>query len=248
MARLAGVDIDVHWSFSFVILWVIGQGALGNKEVEVILFVLLAVLLLFGCVMLHELGHAWMALRLNVGVKSIVLLPIGGLARLQSLPADPLHELLIAGAGPLVNLAVAVGLIPLLFVFNQEALVTGFMISPLTVMEAVLQSPFQDSAFIELVIFLLLSNVILFLFNLIPAFPLDGGRILRALLAMVFSSVRATQIAVGIGQLLAIALILVALRTRILGLLLMAIFILIAGWPLRIGAPPISLPLDPPDD
>src|SRR5574342_596715 len=103
MARLAGVNINVHWSFSFIILWVIVQGAVSHRNLEAIIFVL----------------------------------PIGGLAQMQSLPEKPVHEMLIAGAGPLVNLSLVIGLIPVALFFSEEALLWGFFDSPSTVLESV---------------------------------------------------------------------------------------------------------------
>ena len=233
MARLAGVDINVHWSFSFIILWVILQGSFSHGNIEAIIFALVAVFLLFGCVTLHELGHALIALRLNVRVKNIILLPIGGLVQMQSLPEKPFHEMLIAAAGPLVNLAITMGLIPFAFIFSEEALLIGFMASPGTVLDAVMQSFFQQGALLGLIIFLLLANAILFVFNLIPAFPMDGGRIVRAILALFLPHSSATRIAVGMGQSIAVLLILGAIYFRNPGLFFVAIFVFIAGRPLR---------------
>lgn len=232
-ARLAGVDINVHWSFSFIILWVIVQGSFSHGNIEAIVFALVAVLFLFGCVTLHELGHALIAVRLNIRVKNITLLPIGGLAQMQSLPEKPLHEILIAAAGPLVNLAIAVGLIPFAFIFSEKTLQIGFIASPGTVLDAVMQSFFKEGALLGLIIFLVLANVILFIFNLIPAFPMDGGRILRAILATFLPHAQATQIAVGIGQLIAVLLILGAFYFKNPGLLFIAVFVFIAGRPLK---------------
>lgn len=234
MARLAGVDINVHWSFSFIIVWIILQGALSHGKLEGIVFALVAVLLLFVCVTLHELGHAFMALRLNVRVKNIILLPIGGLAQMQSLPEKPEHEMLIAGAGPAVNLSITMALVPAALMFSEEALLRGFLASPGTVLEAVMQSFFQEGALLGLIIFLLLSNAILFVFNLIPAFPMDGGRILRAVLALFLSYLLATRIAVAIGYTIALLLVLGAFHFRNPGLLFVAVFVFIAGRPVRV--------------
>lgn len=239
MARLAGVDINVHWSFSFIILWVILQGSFSHGSIEAIVFALVALLLLFCCVTLHELGHALVALRLNVRVKNIVLLPIGGLAQMQSLPEKPFHEMLIAAAGPLVNLIIALGLIPFVFIFSEEALLIGLVASPGTVLDAVMQSFFQRGAVLGLVIFLLLANMILFVFNLIPAFPMDGGRILRAVLAMFLPHAHATQIAVSLGQSIALLLVVSAFYFKNPGLFFVAIFVFMAGRPLKVKpAPP----------
>lgn len=234
MARLAGVDINIHWSCSFVVLWVILQGSFGRGSVETVAYALLAVLTLFVCVTLHELGHAITALRLNVQVKNIILLPVGGMAQMQTLPKDPIQELLIAGAGPLVNLAVAVGLLPVALFLVEDTLLQGFFASPGTVLEGVMQGFFREGAFIGLIVFLILSNIILFVFNLIPAFPMDGGRVLRAVLALFVSHDRATQLAMGISWAIIIGLALLALKTRSPGLFLVAFFIFIAGRPIKI--------------
>jgi Zn-dependent protease len=229
-----GVNINVHWSFSFIILWVIVQGALSHRSIEAVIFALVAVLLLFVCVTLHELGHALIAMRLNIPVKNIILLPVGGLTQMQSLPEKPLDEMLIAGAGPLVNLSIVIGLIPVALFFSEEALLLGFLDSPGTVLEAVMQSFFEQGAILGLIIFLLLSNVILFVFNLIPAFPMDGGRILRAFLALFLTYPLATRVAVIVGHTIALLLILGSFHWRNPGLLFVAVFVLIAGRPIRV--------------
>ncbi len=234
LACLAGININVHWSFSFVILWVILQGIFGYGDLETTLFGLIAVLLLFGCVILHELGHALMALRLNIVVKNIILLPIGGLAQMQTLPQHPLHELLIAGAGPLVNLALVFVLIPLAFIFTEETLLLQVMTSPDVMIEALMRSFFRQGALIGLIIFLLLTNIILFVFNLIPALPMDGGRILRAVLALVMPYPRATKVALVVGQLTAMLVVFLALYFKSPGLFLVAIFVFIAGRPMKV--------------
>lgn len=216
-----------------MILWVILQGTFGHGSVETITYALMAVLTLFLCVTLHELGHALVALRLNVQVRNIILLPIGGLAQMQTLPKDPLQEFLIAMAGPVANLVIAVGLVPVAVALSEEALLQGFVASPSTVIEGVMQGFFREGAAVGLIVFLILSNVILFVFNLIPAFPLDGGRVLRAVLALFVSHERATQIALGVSWVIILGLVLLALKFRYPGLFLIAFFIFIAGRPIK---------------
>jgi Zn-dependent protease len=223
MARVAGVDINLHWSFSLVILWVLLHGAMGRRELANIVFILAAVLLLFACVMLHELGHALMARWLRVEVQSITLLPIGGLARIQAVPEQPLYELLITAAGPLANLALVAALLPLFFVLDERLLLLDFIASPATIMDMVMQSAFQEGAWAGLMVFLLLANSTLFFFNLIPAFPMDGGRILRAVLALGLSPAAATQIAIAVGQIIGLLLVVGAVWLRNPGLLLVAV-------------------------
>lgn len=234
MARVAGVDINLHWSFSLVILWVLLHGAMGRRELANIVFILAAVLLLFACVMLHELGHALVARWLRVEVHSITLLPIGGLARIQAVPEQPLYELLITAAGPLANLALVAALLPLFFVLNERLLLLGFIASPATTMDMVMQSAFQEGAWAGLMVFLLLANSTLFVFNLIPAFPMDGGRILRAVLALFLSPVAATQIAIAVGQIIGLLLVVGAVWLRHPGLLIVAVFVLLTGNPPRL--------------
>jgi Zn-dependent protease len=153
---------------------------------------------------------------------------------MQALPEKPVHEMLIAGAGPLVNLSIVIGLIPVALFFSEETLLLGFFDSPGTVLEAVMQSFFEQGAVLGLIIFLLLSNVILFVFNLIPAFPMDGGRILRAFLALFIAYPLATQIAVIVGRTIALLLILGSFYLRNPALLFVAIFVFIAGRPIRV--------------
>jgi Zn-dependent protease len=168
-----------------------------------------------------------------VPVKNIVLLPVGGMAQMQAIPEKPLYEMVIAGAGPLVNLVIAVSLMPAMLVFARPAFWLGFFNTPGMFVDTALQSFFQRGAPLGLIVFLFLANLILFLFNLIPAYPMDGGRLLRASLAFKLSYHRSTHLAIGIGRVLAILLILTALYVKSLGLFFVAIFVLMAGRPLR---------------
>lgn len=233
IASVAGVGINVHWSFSFIILWMVWQGTFGNRELKSLLFLAVALLLLFGCIALHELGHALTALRLQVAVKDIIILPVGGLAQIQSLPKKPHHDFLIAAAGPSVNLALAIGAILTLLGAGQEKLLIRFMVLPEVMLEQMLASPLRQELVPNLIMFLLLSNLVLFVFNLFPAFPMDGGRMVRAALATLVPYPRATQFTMGLGQILAMLMLCWALQNRSLGLILLACFVLVAGLSLR---------------
>ena len=174
LGRVAGIDLFLHPTFLLILL----PGLTGGLSP-------LFIVALFGCVVLHELGHALMARRFGIETLDITLYPIGGVARLQRMPRAPGAELLIALAGPAVNFAIVAGLLGL------ELLGIGGMES--------------DSSLGAFLAGLMLVNLILGLFNLIPAFPMDGGRVLRALLTGWLGRVRATSIAATIGRTLAVA-------------------------------------------
>lgn len=232
MARVAGVDINVHWSFSFVILWVLVQSAFENRAVHHTALILVAVLLVFGCIMLHEMGHAAMALSLNVKVKNILLLPFGGLARIQTVPDKPLYEFLIAAAGPFVNLVIVLLLLPLLLVLGGPAFLDTLISAPVPIIDNIIISFFQQNTLIGLVLLLVVANIILFAFNLIPALPMDGGRILQALLSVVVPYLWAVKIASLVGLTIAIGLLILALQQRNVGLLFISFFILFSARPI----------------
>jgi Zn-dependent protease len=179
--RVRGILISLHFSFLLLLAYVCQEGwkAAGAPGLWWSGTMFLA---LFACVILHELGHSFMAMRFGVRVRRILLMPLGGMAEFDSIPRKPLHELLITVAGPAVNLAIA--LILAIFVRFPGA-VDGAEI---------------PSSIGELGQFLLLANIVMFLFNLIPAFPMDGGRILRACLALRLPYVRATYWAVTVAK------------------------------------------------
>lgn len=172
IARVFGIDIRIHASFVFALM----IGAMWGLEFgqKGVAFGLLFTILLFACVVLHELGHSLVAKAFKIPVREIVLLPIGGVAQMEKNPEKPVHELLIAVAGPLVNVVIAIGI----WVAFGKTLLSGIDLKALTSPQSV-----QPSAQ-ALVFWLLTANVSLAVFNMIPAFPLDGGRVLRAVLAM----------------------------------------------------------------
>src|ERR1700736_6521672 len=177
--RIAGIQLRIHVTFLLLIAWLaFGYYAQGGSAVAAsrVIFVLL----LFLCVVLHEFGHAFAAKAFGINTPDITLLPIGGVARLERMPEEPVQELIIALAGPAVNVVIALGLLVVIDWHGAAA-------------ARVFESP-------NLLTQLLAINVLLLLFNLLPAFPMDGGRVLRALLATRFSYARATQIAASIGQ------------------------------------------------
>jgi Zn-dependent protease len=187
LGKIAGIDVKIHLTFAFLILWVAFSALLGGSGFGAVLSDVLFILVLFLCVVLHEFGHALMARRFGIPTRDITLLPIGGVARLEKMPEDPKEELLVAGAGPTVNLVIAL-------VLGVVLILTGTFSLPL---DAVLLS---QNVWVRL----LTANVTLVLFNLIPAFPMDGGRVLRSLLALKMDPVRATRTAANVGRGLAV--------------------------------------------
>ncbi len=195
LGRWAGTDVKVHFTFVLFLVWValtsLAQGGLGAAIMGTVF-----VVLVFGCVLLHEFGHALAARLFGIRTPDITLLPIGGVARLERMPRKPVQELIVAVAGPAVNVAIAAGLF---FVLGAGSMFIGIdqLASPGT----------------ELLARLAAINVWLVLFNLIPAFPMDGGRVLRAILAMFMGHRRATGIAATLGKGLAIVFGIVGLFT-----------------------------------
>ncbi len=184
LARIAGIDVRVHATFFLLLAWVGfsyheagGSGAM--------LAGLLFIILLFGCVLLHEFGHAMAARAYGINTPDITLLPIGGLARLERMPDKPSQELVVALAGPAVNVVIALALFLVLGRFFNVG-------------------DIQDAETGNVLAKLLAINVFLIVFNMLPAFPMDGGRVLRALLATRLKHAQATRIAAGVGQTMAV--------------------------------------------
>ncbi|HEY6196740.1 MAG TPA: site-2 protease family protein [Candidatus Eisenbacteria bacterium] len=178
LVTLAGIRIEVHVTF---LLMVAGL-AIFQSGTNPPLLTVGELLLMFLCVLLHELGHALAARRFGIQTREIVLLPIGGVARLERMPEKPVQEVIVALAGPGVNVILATAL---------GAALVGLGVTPEQAIER------ADKGLLE---FLLFANIAMLVFNLIPAFPMDGGRVLRALLAMTMPYARATRIAAQVGQ------------------------------------------------
>jgi Zn-dependent protease len=194
--RVAGIDIKMHITFPLILVWGALQfGVLRGQGLSGAFFGVVVTLLLFVIVVLHELGHSFAARRFGVRTRQIVLLPLGGVAQLERIPENAWQEFVIAIAGPAVNFVLAALLFPLLGAFNANP---GSLIAALQNLEV--GSP------AALLAYLYVTNLSLAIFNLIPAFPLDGGRVLRALLAARLPYTTATRIAVAVGQALAFLL------------------------------------------
>ncbi|NUO03634.1 MAG: site-2 protease family protein [Saprospiraceae bacterium] len=208
IATLFGIPIKIHWTFALLLLWVVYVSQSGLEEWNWKLLARTGALVaaLFICVILHELGHALTARRYGIRTRNILLLPIGGLAVLDRLPEKPLQELWVALAGPLVNFVLALIFLPILLFLQPYGL--GELVYALLHPErSNVFLDFQASATERFLFFMVMINLFVGAFNLLPIFPMDGGRILRALLSIVLKRLQATRIAVFVGQASVVAFI-----------------------------------------
>jgi Zn-dependent protease len=205
IGRVSGISLRLHVTFLLFLAFIAYVGfsdaGFSGAGWSVAMFSSI-----FACIALHELGHSIVAQQLGVEVKSITLLPIGGVAALRSIPENPWHEIAITVAGPMVNAAIACALIPFTGLPSHWLLVA------------------MPRDMHGLLLSLAQANVTLFVFNFIPAFPMDGGRLLRAMLALVLPYQQATTIAAMVGQGLAILFVLVGLKLSF-WLVLIGVFI-----------------------
>ncbi len=211
IGRIAGIDVYVHPTFLILLAWVGLAHYMAHHDPAEAMGGVAFIVALFGIVVLHELGHALMARRYGIRTRDITLLPIGGVARLERMPEVPSQELLVALAGPAVNVVMAAGIF--------AGLMLGRGVAPV---EEVLR---VGGGFLQQMFWV---NVSLVVFNMVPAFPMDGGRVLRALLAMRFDYVRATRAAVAIGQGIALVFGMLGFFVNPL-LIFIALFVWIAG-------------------
>lgn len=194
LGKIGGIDIFVHWTFSLLIAFRIYVNYRTGYNTLQIAWSVLFIICVFLTIFLHELGHSFAAKLFNIETKDITLLPIGGVSRLESIPEKPEEELIVTFAGPLVNIVLAI--------------ITGLFITFPTTSEALAQELSTGVNASNFFLNFFIVNILLAVFNLIPAFPMDGGRILRALLSFKFERHIATKIAARIGQFLAMGFIL----------------------------------------
>ncbi len=181
LGRFLGIDVFLHFTFLLFVAYIVWA----SQGVGTVLFILSA----FGCVLLHEYGHALMARRYGIPTHDITLLPIGGVARLERMPSDPRQELMVAVAGPAVNVVLAAVLV---LVCLAAKIPFSHIVDDATHMRG------------HLLVLLLWFNLVMIGFNMLPAFPMDGGRVLRALLAMRMDYARATRWAAVAGRTMAL--------------------------------------------
>jgi Zn-dependent protease len=212
LTRVFGINIDIH--FTFFLLLLLFFILLGPKGLVLILGV-------FFFVTLHELCHSLVALHFGIKVKRITLLPIGGVASMSEIPKKPYQELLISLAGPLSNvLVVIIFYYPLLIFLGKETLMYPFMV---LTGQASYTGSFNVLAHIYWI------NLILAVFNMLPAFPMDGGRVVRAILSYRMSYKEATAIAVRLGHIFALLFAYIGIVHGHIFLLIIAVFIYMAA-------------------
>ncbi len=211
IGRLLGSELRIHATFFLLLLWV-GASAWAAGGPVSAAFNVLFIMALFGCVVAHEFGHALMARRFGIKTPDITLLPIGGVARLERMPEDPVQEIWVAVAGPVVNVVIWAILVVILGAGPGLAELESL-----------------DSAASDFAGQLAAVNLMLVLFNLIPAFPMDGGRVLRAVLALFMPRASATAVASKVGQVAALGFAFFGLMSGNIVLLLIAFFVFAAA-------------------
>jgi Zn-dependent protease len=208
LGKFFGVELRIHWSFYLLLGWVAVVPLVAGSGAAFAIEQALLLMTLFTIVLCHEFGHVFAARYFGIKTRDVTLLPIGGVARLQRIPREPLQELVVALAGPAVNVAIAILLLP-------------FVQMPVLYSEGIVAT-IASMDFLTTVFWM---NASMTLFNLLPAFPLDGGRVLRALLASILSYSRATNIAAGVGVFMAVVLAVLGVTMFNPLLVLVAVFI-----------------------
>lgn len=226
-----GIPVFFHWTFGLIFLYILYHAQ--NEGLATIETIWLTGLFmaLFLCVLLHEFGHAIAARRYGVKTRDIVLMPIGGVARLERMPEKPFQEFVVAIAGPMVNVVIASLLLVGMTLMVDEGLLELFSYAIRADIgeEIVTESGYFLSPWLHFGIKLAFTNVALVIFNMIPAFPMDGGRVFRALLSMWLGRPRATKIAAWLGQVIALLLVLAGLWSGDFMLSVLGIFVIYAA-------------------
>jgi len=210
IGRLFGSELRVHATFFLLLLW-IGVAAYANAGMAAAIHNVAFILVLFACVIAHEFGHALTARRFGIRTPDVTLLPIGGLARMEKMPEKPGQEIAVALAGPMVN--VVIWLVLMVFGASTDAAQLGELGT-------------DQGRFLSQIATL---NLFLAVFNLLPAFPMDGGRVLRAVLSIFMDRVRATSVAARTGQVLAFGMGFVGFTTGNFMLIFIAFFIFMSA-------------------
>jgi Zn-dependent protease len=215
LGKLFGIDLYIHGTFWLLPLFVLISGMLSGVSVAALGGELVFIFAIFACVALHEVGHALAARAYGIHTREITLYPVGGVASLERMPEKPGREIAIALAGPAVNVVIAVALF--------AGLVGGVLLDPLSAFAA---EPGAVEVFASK---LMWANVVLAVFNMLPAFPMDGGRVLRAILATRLPRERATAAAVGVGSFVAAGFVIAGMLIPNYSLVAVAIVVYLLG-------------------
>ena len=220
MGTYLEIPVKVHWTFGLLLLFAGYTTFANGLTLPQSIGFMIYILALFVCVIMHEYGHAIAARSFGIRTRDIILSPIGGLARLEELPQKPIQEFYISLAGPAVNIVIGTVLAIVMWIFSSK------------VWPDFNSFNFDDPA--EFIRYIIAMNFALFVFNLIPAFPMDGGRVLRSLLAIRLGKFKATQIASGIGKIISVGFIIFGILNQQLILSMIGIFIfMMAGMEFR---------------
>lgn len=223
IGRIQEIDIKLHPSFLLIAVWVVYRwGFRQDAGLGGTIYGLFLVLSIFGLVLLHELGHSMMAREYGLRVRDITLVPFGGIAHIEQMPSRPRAEAMISLAGPLVNLAIVFLLLPILLVtglINGDSSIQDFARFGLT-----------DASLTGYLFYLILASLTLGIFNLLPAFPMDGGRILRAGVTPLAGRQGATNVAVAIGVTLGVLIGILGLLSGEYLIALVMVFVILAAF------------------
>jgi Zn-dependent protease len=226
-----GIPVFLHWTFGLIFVYILWHAQSNEMSVIDTFWLTGLFMALFLCVLLHEYGHALTARRYGVKTRDIVLMPIGGVARLERMPEKPIQEFVVAIAGPMVNVVIAITILILIGIFADPAYLE-------VLKDAVLQSSGEEvlderlqeiPQLLQFALNLAATNIALVLFNMIPAFPMDGGRVFRALLSMRTGRAKATRIAAWVGQAIALMLVGYGLWSDGFMLAILGIFVIYAA-------------------
>lgn len=226
-----GIPVYLHWTFGLIFVYVLWHAQNAGLDTLETVWITGLFLSLFVCVLLHEFGHAIAAKRYGVSTRDIVLMPIGGVARLEKMPEKPVQEFVVAIAGPAVNVVIAILLFIGMGVFSDGYLLEMFAdaIQQDIGYDVLTQSGQVISPTLHFAIKLAITNVALVIFNMIPAFPMDGGRVFRSLLSMWIGRPKATKIAAWLGQAIALMLIMLGLWGGDFMLSILGLFVIYAA-------------------
>ncbi len=226
-----GIPVFLHWTFGLIFVYILWHAQSTGLSMFETVWLTGLFMALFICVLLHEYGHALSARRYGVKTRDIVLMPIGGVARLERMPEKPMQEFIVAIAGPMVNVAIALILMGLIWLFadpvHLEILQAAILQN--SGEEVIEETGIQIPPLLQFAVNLAATNIALVLFNMIPAFPMDGGRVFRALLSMRTGRPKATRIAAWVGQAIALMLVAYGLMNDGYMLAVLGIFVIYAA-------------------